>query len=116
MTKENRNTDRIKTDYSVKMSRSGSMSNRVFEAKIINISQGGCKLKMENIQTGFAVGELIHVSFKMSEFNQPGNAVLKLDGEVRWAYPDGSEIGCQFKPMDPKQQELFQYILKFSPK
>jgi hypothetical protein len=111
MSKNNRNTDRIKTNFNVKMSRASSQGNRFIEAKLINISSGGCKLKMENIQTGFAVGEPITITFHLADFeiSSPGN--LKVDAEVRWAYPDGSEVGCQFKEMDAKSLVLFNNIL-----
>jgi c-di-GMP-binding flagellar brake protein YcgR len=112
MTKENRQTDRVKTQYKVKMSRKASPSSRFVEARLINISKGGCKLKMEDIQTGFAVGEPITISFNLADFNvHHGSQSLKLEAEVRWAYPDGSELGCQFKEMDEKEEKHFNEII-----
>jgi c-di-GMP-binding flagellar brake protein YcgR len=113
MGKEGRQTDRVTTSYNVKMSRFTSPSSRFVQAKLVNISRGGCKLKMQDMQTGFAVGEPIVISFNLSDFNiQGGSETLKLEAQVRWAYPDGSEMGCQFKEMEPKLEKQFMQMIE----
>lgn len=110
--KEQRKSERVRTDFNVKMSRFTSPSSRFVKAKLVNISVGGCKLKMDDIQTGFAVGEPIIISFHLVDFEIQGGENLKLEAEVRWAYPDGSELGCKFKEMDEKAEKIFAKIIE----
>ena len=112
MSKENRQADRVTTNYNVKMSRFSSPSSRFVQAKLVNISKGGCKLKMQDMQTGFAVGEPILISFNLKDFEMEGGEILKLEAHVRWAYPDGSELGCQFKEMELKTETLFLQMIE----
>lgn len=112
MHKDKRQADRVRTDYDVKMSRFTSPTSRFVKAQLVNISSGGCKLKMHDMQTGFAVGEPILIIFNLHDFDISGSETLKLEANVRWAYPDGSELGCQFKEMDPKTTKIFLQIIE----
>ena len=111
---EGRRSDRVKIEYDVKMQRLMSQANRVMKASILNLSVTGCKLKTLNMQTGFAVGESIIISFKLADFSikVKGSYFLKVKAQVRWALPDGSEVGCKFEIMDDKKQNIFNQILQ----
>jgi hypothetical protein len=94
------------------MSRVSSSSSRFVKAKLENISKGGCKLKMLDIQTGFAVGESIIINFNLHDFKIKKAESFNIEAQVRWAYPDGSQVGCQFMKIEPKVAKLFEQLLE----
>jgi len=102
---------RYKNNSIVEMRRVLSTTRRKIKAKIIDVSEGGCRLSLIDIQTGFAVGEEIIVSFKLKNKEKQEIYSFSVLCDVRWAKISGQEIGCLFHLKNENEKEIILDII-----
>ena len=110
--------ERFEMQLQVTMTRAGGGGlSRVLNATLLNLSEGGCRIKIIDVQTGFAVGESIFIYIaenpkvtKKSTHKEQKD--IKIEAKVRWALPNGSEIGCQFEKLSTKALKTVKNLLK----
>ena len=98
------------TDYDVKVAKSNHVP--FIDAKIVNISVGGCKLTKNDMMILFTVDEPIIIQFNLFDFGIQEKENLEIAAVVRWTLPNSREFGCKFKEMDDATEEVFAKILK----
>ena len=103
---------RLIVDYTVKIIKINGEKKLILEANMENISQAGCKIKINNLPTSFAVDEHFTIQFNLADFNLHKSGKLEIEAIVRWTSLDGSEVGCKFTEMNDESEEIFTSILK----